>query len=293
MSLARIFMGVNQKENYFVSTATAGVVYNLFIIISTVLFYKFGPLAPAMGAVLGALGQVLMQIPALIKQKLCPLPLSFLNKIEVIEILKIGLPRTMAMIIFELVILFSITQANTFFVGAVAILVFATNIYKAPITLISASFSLASFPKMVELFQSGNREGFATYAGKSFSLALFFSIPIMFFVMFFAKDIVGLLLGSAKFGLDKITLTGWIISILSFSILAQSLVTLLMRLFYALSKTYIPLMAEGIFAISFLIFYYLSVYLSLGFSSEYFGYQLLNLVSIFSISSFLSAMVLI
>ncbi len=293
MSTGRILMGVNQKENYFISTAVAGVVYNFFIIFSTILFHKFGPLAPAFGAVLGALGQTLMQIPALIKQKLWPLNISFLKKEEVLEIIRIGLPRTLALITFELVILFAITQANTFFVGAVAIFVFATNIYKAPLTLIAASFSLASFPKMVEFFQNGEKEEFNKYAGKSFSLTLFFSIPIMFFIMFFSKDIAGLLFGSVKFNLEKIFLTGRVISILSFSILFQALVTLLMRLFYSLSKSYIPLLSEIVFAFSFFSIYYLNFYLKLGFSQNIFGYQLLNLSIIFSISSLFSVMVLI
>ena len=210
-----------------------------------------------------------------------------------LEIIRIGLPRTLALITFELVILFAITQANTFFVGAVAIFVFATNIYKAPLTLIAASFSLASFPKMVEFFQNGEKEEFNKYAGKSFSLTLFFSIPIMFFIMFFSKDIAGLLFGSVKFNLEKIFLTGRVISILSFSILFQALVTLLMRLFYSLSKSYIPLLSEIVFAFSFFSIYYLNFYLKLGFSQNIFGYQLLNLSIIFSISSLFSVMVLI
>ncbi len=252
MLLSPIFMGmsftfsaVNQKNGYFFPMALTGVFYNLSIIFGTLVLYPiFGFDGVVFGVVFGAFLYLLLQIPSIIKEKKLPKKIQFFSPVEFFEILKISAPRSVALALSDLVLIFLIAQATFFGSGSVTMLNFALNIFMVPIGVIAISYSVATFPKLAKSFADGNIEKVKELSRDVISRILFFGIPISAFFVFFSVPLVGLLLGSEKFGISHIEFTAILVSVLSVAIVFQAISIMTVRIFYAMGRTWLPLLAN-------------------------------------------------
>lgn len=258
MGISLVFLSVNQRKDYFLPMALTGVFYNLSIIFATVFLYPlFGFEAIIFGVVFGAVLYFLLQVPSIFAERLFPKKLVFLNKKEILSILKVSIPRSVALILADLVFFFLIAQAAFLGSGSVTILNFSLNIFLVPISIIAIAYSVATFPKLAKLFFEEKKEGFKIVARDIISRILFFGIPISLFFIFFSSELVGLLLGSEKFGLEEIGLTGFFVSILSVVIVFQAVSIMTIRIFYAMGRTWLPFLANVLtgFFLVFLVFF--------------------------------------
>ncbi|MCD5396893.1 MAG: hypothetical protein LRZ98_02075 [Candidatus Pacebacteria bacterium] len=81
--LANLFIGLNQKYGFFVSSALTGVLYNISIILGTLfLFPIFGLLGVIIGVVIGSILYLAVQLPTIFKKKLFPKKILFFSKTE-------------------------------------------------------------------------------------------------------------------------------------------------------------------------------------------------------------------
>ena len=156
---------------------------------------------------------------------------------EFFSILKVSAPRSVALALSDLILVFLIAQATFFGNGAVTKLNFALNIFTVPIGIIAISYSVATFPKLAKAYGENNLEKVKTLSRDVISRILFFGIPIAFFFCFFSVPLVGLLLGSGKFGLEQINSTALFVSVLSAAIVFQAISIMTVRIFYAMGRT--------------------------------------------------------
>lgn len=245
MGISFVFSAINQKKDYFLPMALTGVFYNLSIIFGTIVLYPyFGFEGIIFGVVFGAFLYLLLQIPPIFAEKLFPQKFILFNKKEIFHILKVSLPRSFALVLSDLVLIFLIAQATFLGNGSVTILNFSLNIFLVPISIIAIAYSVATFPRLAKLFFDKKKKEFKETSRDIISRIFFFGIPISLFFFFFSSDLVGLLLGSQKFGLDQIYLTGFLVSVLSLAIVFQAISVMTVRIFYAMGKTWLPFLAN-------------------------------------------------
>lgn len=256
MGIANIFISINQKNFSFIPVAITGIFYNIAIIFSIYFFYPlFGINGIVYGVILGSVFYFLLQLPSIFQHKLFPKKISFLQKKEFFDFLKISLPRSLALFIAALIPVFLYSQASQMPAGSITMLQFALSLYFVPITVITVSYSLATFPILAKFFVEKKNIDFSNTVSNIISRILFFSTPISLFFIFFSAEIIGFLFGSLKFNIDNINITALIFSVFSLIIIIHSLNIMFSRILYAIGNTYITMYSNLIALFSIIIFF--------------------------------------
>ena len=134
--------------------------------------------------------------------------------------------------------------ASTLEEGSVSIFNFSYNLQSVPIVIIGVSYSVAAFPSLIKFFSSGNREGFISQIGDAARVIIFWSLPITFLFIVLRAQIVRVLLGSGAFSWSDTRLTAAMLAIFAVSLIAQNLLPLLIRGYYAAGNTRRPLLVN-------------------------------------------------
>ncbi len=244
LGLSGLYGVVTQLSKRFVLYAVSPLVYNLGIIFGIVMFYPlFGLTGLVLGVLLGAAGHLLIQVPLMRRS---PLSFAFFQKIDwqmMREILMFAIPRAITLSIHQVVLLVLIGMATVMAVGSVAVFQFAFNLQSVPLAIIGMSYSVAAFPVLSQLFARQDRDAFCTHLIIAFRHILFWSLPIIALVVVLRAHIVRVVLGSGEFGWSDTRLTAAMLAMFVISLVAQSMLLLLIRAFYAGGNTKIPLLA--------------------------------------------------
>lgn len=238
-SLLASVVHVYQK---FILYAISPLLYNLGIIFGVLTLYPlFGIIGLAIGVVIGALLHLLLQVPFIVKQGFLP-KLSFRNDLTIIrKVMLLSLPRTLALSANQIALIFLIGFASLITVGSIAVFNLSFNLQSVPLAIIGASYSVAAFPTLVRLFTNGDREAFFSHVTIAARHIIFWSIPAIVLFIVLRAQIVRVILGSGEFTWTDTRLTAASLALFATSLLAQSLVLLFVRGYYAAGKTVKPL----------------------------------------------------
>lgn len=242
------FTALLQSYNHFFVPGIAAALYNLGIIIGVVTFAPtLGIYATAIGVLLGGIIFIGVQIPLARKVgfHFTPVP-SYLKSEGVKKIAKLMWPRTLSVIVFQLG-----TVAIGAFISFLSdpgrmnvIFDFAKTLAFAPVALFGQTIAQAAFPVLSR--EKDRPEEFKTTFINSFNQMLYLVLPVSVLVLILRIPVVRLVFGASKFDWPATVLTGQTLALFSISIFAQALITLVLRAFYALHDTKIPLIISGI-----------------------------------------------
>ncbi len=243
LGISSLFGVVTQLSQRFVLYALSPLVYNLGIIFGIVVLYpQFGILGLAMGVVIGALGHVLIQVPLVNKSDLS---FGLVRKIDwrlIRSVLLFSFPRAVTLSIHQVVLLVLISLATLMTAGSVSAFQLAFNLQSVPLAIIGMSYSVAAFPVLADLFAKQKREEFCNHVLSAVRHIIFWSVPIIALVIVLRAQIVRVLLGSGEFSWNDTRLTAAMLALFVISLVAQSLLLLLVRTFYAGGNTRTPLL---------------------------------------------------
>ncbi len=241
LGISGIFGGILNSMKRFLIYSLAPSFYNLGIIIGALFFTKFfGIKGLAYGVVLGAFLHMAIQYPAI---RLAGFHYRFkinLHDKNFRRMLRLMLPRTMAIGVSQINLLVITIIASTLSSGSLAIFNFANNLQGFPIGVFGISFAIAAFPSLACFVARKENEQFAESFSKTLRQIIFFVLPISILMLVLRAQIVRVVLGSGKFDWEDTIITFGCLGILSLSLFAQSLIPLLARSFYALHNTRIP-----------------------------------------------------
>lgn len=233
---------VTQMNHRFILYALSPLLYNLGIIAGITLIYPaFGIAGLAYGVVLGAIGHLVVQLPFVWKSKYS---FTFIPKIKwslVKDILLVSVPRALTLSVNQLVLLFFISMASAMAVGSVSVFQLAFNLQSVPLVIIGMSYSVAAFPTLSHLHAKNDYQGFSKQLLTALRHIIFWSIPIVGLVLVLRAQIVRVVLGSGEFDWSDTRLTAAILAIFVISLVAQAILLLLIRAFYAGGRTALPL----------------------------------------------------
>ncbi|MEK7593721.1 MAG: murein biosynthesis integral membrane protein MurJ [Patescibacteria group bacterium] len=254
MGISNLFGSVTQSFRKFFVYALSPVLYNIGIIAGIIFFYPmFGALGLAWGVVLGALLHLAIQFPVLASHGFIPRFSFNVDFSSIKQIIAVSLPRTITLSLNQLALIIIVAIASTLEEGSVSIFNFSYNLQSVPIVIIGVSYSVAAFPSLIKFFSSGNREGFISQIGDAARVIIFWSLPITFLFIVLRAQIVRVLLGSGAFSWSDTRLTAAMLAIFAVSLIAQNLLPLLIRGYYAAGNTRRPLLVN-LFSYALIIF---------------------------------------
>jgi putative peptidoglycan lipid II flippase len=251
LGISNFFASITQLYKRFVVYALTPVLYNLGIIIGIVFFAPlWGNIGIVWGVVLGAALHCLIQIPFIIREGLFPRLSVFFSFVKIREVVMLSVPRTVALATSHFATILLLGFASQMKEGSISIFNFSWNLQSVPLTIIGMSYSLAAFPVLSALFARGERDSFIAQFVLAARHIIFWSVPLSALFIVLRAQIVRTILGaSTEFDWNDTRLTAAALALFTFSALAQSVILLFVRGFYAAGKTKAPLIINSLSAV--------------------------------------------
>lgn len=256
------FLGsITQAHQRFVSYAMSPVVYNLGIIIGIIAFYPlFGLVGVVYGVLLGALLHMSLQLPFVFERKLVPRITFSIDWVSIKKVLLLSLPRTFTLAFSSIALVILTSMASKMVAGSIAVFNLSWNIQSVPLAIIGVSYSLAAFPTLSRYFANGHIEDFIANIVTSLRHIIFWSLPVTVLFIILRAQIVRTILGSGNFNWNDTRLTAACLALFVISVVAQSIMLLFVRGYYAAGKTKKPLIINLIGAVLIVVISYVSLY---------------------------------
>lgn len=240
--LSSLFSAFTQVKQKFLSFALAPLLYNVGIVIGILFLYPhFQILGIVFGVIIGALFHVLIQIPSLLSVGRFPRLTRAIDWKMITDVVKQSLPRTLGLSITNIIFLAMSAIASLLVTGSISVFQLSYNIQTTPLMIIGISYAVAAFPTLTRLFEEKKTEEFLSLVHRATRNILFLSIPAALFFIVLRAQIVRVLLGGGVFSWNDTRLVAGALALFSLSIMAQSLILLLVRGFYAQGNTKTPL----------------------------------------------------
>ena len=261
MGLSNLFGTITQLFRKFFIYSLSPIFYNLGIILGVVFLYPiFGIYGMAMGVALGAFLHFLIQA---ISSTWCGFTPKFsflINWKEIKKVIFISLPRTLGLAFNSFALIAIIALASYLKSGSISIFNFSYNLQTVPLNIIGVSYAVAAFPTLAKSFSSGKIKEFRDHLRLAGRQIIFWSLPITFLFIVLRAQIVRVILGSGSFSWDNTRLVAASLAVFSISILAQGMIGLLSRAYYAKGETKRPLIINFICSVLIIILSYVFIY---------------------------------
>lgn len=242
LGLSNLFASVTQVYKKFFVYALGPILYNLGIIVGALFFYPtIGLPGLAWGVVVGAFLHFAVQIPVITEHGLFP---SFARPDwkSVWSVLKTSFPRTVALSANTVAGIALISLSSLAGAGSIAVFTLAWNLQSVPLSIVGASYSIAAFPALSKLFGSGEKDLFMEQMRSAVRHIVFWSFPALVLFIVLRAQVVRTILGFGEFTWSDTRLTAAALALFALSVVAQSLIVLFVRAYYAGGITRKPLL---------------------------------------------------
>jgi len=242
LGASNIVASLTQLRYRFAVYALSPLLYNLGIIFGLVALYpSMGLAGLGWGVVLGAVLHLGVQLPLYAKEERHERINMRETLRNVLEVLTLSLPRTLALGAGQFSLLALTAMASFLAPGSIAIFTFAFNLQAVPLAIIGVSYSVAAFPTLATLHAAGERKEFLRHIEAALRHMLFWAIPATVFVIVLRAQLVRVILGAGAFDWEATRLTAAALALFILSLAAQSVTLLIARGYYAAGRTARPL----------------------------------------------------
>jgi len=252
---SNIFAAITQSKRRYLLYSISPLLYNLGIILGTVLLYpRMGITGLAWGVVFGALMHAGIQLPSIFED-------GFFHRLPklrefnaLVQTVFISIPRALALSMSEIAELGLIALAGALAPGSISIFIFAYNLQSVPLSIIGSSYSVAAFPTLAQALAEGRRDEFIAHTATAARSVVFWSLPATALVIVLRAHLVRVILGSGAFNWTDTRLTAAALALFSLSLVAQGLALLIVRAYYAAGRTFVPFFVSAATAALTIIF---------------------------------------
>ncbi len=284
-AMSNFLTGIIQTHHRFLIPALSPLVYNLGIILGTIILSPLiGIYGPAVGVVLGAFLHLMIQWPL-------SRHLGYRFKLTwdphhpgVAEIGHLMLPRTLALGITQIELTVMVYLATALASGSLTIFYLAQQLMNLPIRLFGLPIGQASFPFLAKDQSTGEKDKFSQTLIRSLLQILYISLPASALLLVLRIPLVRIAYGVKNFPWQATILTGKVVAILVLSVFAQAMSQILVRAYYALHDTKTPLVIGALSTV-------MNICLGLLFIF-YFDFGILGLAAALSFSSLFQGLAL-
>lgn len=243
--LSSIFSAAIQSFGRFVSYAAAPILYNLGIIAGILFFVPaWGVAGLAIGVVLGASLHMLIQYFSLSSLGFSPRLVRAPIDEGMRKMISLSFPRVLSLSFTQLTVIALTGLASLLAPGSISVFQFAQNLYFVPVGVFGISYSVALFPRLNAAYLEKNGGKFFYEFFSGLRAILFWIMPsaALFFVL--RAEIVRVALGGRAFSQENMQLTAACLGALTVAMIAASLMSHLVKSFYALENTRAPLFID-------------------------------------------------
>ena len=261
MGLSNLFGSLTQLFRKFFIYSLSPVFYNVGIILGVIFFYPhFGIYGLAIGVVLGALMHLMIQ--AFASRTLgFTFKFSFpINFKDIKQVVMTSLPRTLGLAFNNIALISIIALASYLKSGSISIFNLSFNLQSVPLNIIGLSYAVAAFPTLAKSISLGKIEEFKNHVKGAARNIVFWSLPVVFLFIVLRAQIVRVILGSGSFSWENTRLVAASLAIFSISVVAQGIIALLSRAYYARGDTKKPLIVNFFCSIFIIILSYVFIY---------------------------------
>ncbi|MFN4181435.1 MAG: murein biosynthesis integral membrane protein MurJ, partial [Candidatus Paceibacteria bacterium] len=158
---------------------------------------------------------------------------------------------------FNNIALISIISFASFLsAGSISIFNLSLNLQSVPLGIIGLSYAVAAFPTLSKAYAKGLVGEFKHELQQAANQIIFWSLPLAFLFIVLRAQIVRVILGSGFFSWDDTRLVAASLAVFSISIVAQGLIALFARAYYAIGNTKKPLYINLFSSLSIVFFAY-------------------------------------
>ncbi len=244
LGLSSIVGSVTQLQRRFMLFALSPVLYNVGIICGAYFLYPImGVVGIGVGVLLGALAHLSVHIVIVVRAGLMP-KIAVPNIQVVWEVISHSVPRSLALAMGSITTLFLVALASRTGEGSVSVFTLAGNLEAVPLSLVGAAYATAAFPVMAELAGSERYAEFKQTITAACRHIIFWSSIIMVLAIVLRAHLVRVILGSGAFNWDDTRLTAAVFAVLIVGILAQGIILLAARAFYAANRSWNPFIVQ-------------------------------------------------
>ncbi len=242
LAISVVYGSALQAMKRFVLYSLAPIFYNVGIIGGALLFVPLmGSIGLAWGVVLGALLHLIIQFVGVLSLGYKYSPVFDPKDRHVRQTFWQMLPRMLGLAVNQINFLAMTVIASTLAAGSVTLLQFAYNLNFFAIGAIAVPYSIAAYPTFCEQLEKNDRYGFIKSFSSTVRQILFFMIPATILFILLRAQVVRVVLGAGQFGWDETITTANTLGIFVMSLVAQSIVYILVRAYFAKGDTVTPL----------------------------------------------------
>ncbi len=242
--ISGVISSILNTHQHFAVPAMASVSLDVGYVIGLFLLVpQMGIIGLAWGTVIGAIIQILIQIPVLRHFQFRYRPLLALKMRGVHEIVLLMIPRIFTLGAVQVADLFIIRMASGMAVGSTSGYFYAYSLMQFPETLFATAIALVVFPTLSELYNAGDIDGLRHTAVQTLSIVWFLTIPAAAGIVLLGRPVISFLLQGGEFNQSSADLVYAVLIVFSVRIVTEATVEVVARLFYAQHNTVVPMFA--------------------------------------------------
>ncbi len=241
LAISMVFGSALQGAKRFFFYSLAPIFYNVGIIFGALfLTEQLGVMGVAWGVVLGGWLHFFTQwLGMRFMGYRYRTEIAFFDK-DIIYTFKHMLPRVLGLAVNQLNFVFMTVLASFLAAGSVTVLQFAYNMNFFPVGVIAVSYAVAAFPTLCEASQKKGLKKFKDTFSRTVRQMLFFLIPATALFIILRVQIVRVAFGAGDFSWTATYLTANTLAFFMLSLVAQAMIFLLVRSYFALEDTLTP-----------------------------------------------------
>jgi putative peptidoglycan lipid II flippase len=250
MGMSGLLTGLLQAQRRFLLPAFTTSVFNIGMIAVIVLGSSGNAVTLAWGMLVGAVGQMALQLPGLRGARLRPL--LDLQHPGVRRVGKLYAPVAIG-ICFSLVgTLIDRKLADKVSETAAAYMANATTLIQFTLGLVAAAISLAILPTLSRLSTSQDEAGFRRVLGMGLKTVVLIIVPAMVVLAILGRPIIRLMFERGEFTPENTRVTALLLLAYLPSLLAAAVDQPLIFAFYARKHTLLPNLVQGAAVVAYL-----------------------------------------
>jgi len=236
-----VVMGILYAHQSFWLPGLAPSMYNLGIIFGAIVLAPFlDVFGLAIGAILGALLHLLIQMPGLRRVGAQYSTRLAVRDPGVQEVIRLMLPRIFGVAVVQVNFLVATSLASLLGAGAVSALWYAWRVMLTPQAVVAQSVATAAFPTFADQYVRGQLQQLRSSLAATVRSILFIAIPAAIGLLVLSTPIVQLLFERGQFTSTSTALVAAALSAFALGLIGHSGVEILARAFYALHDTKTP-----------------------------------------------------
>ena len=236
-----ILYGISNVYNEFLFTSLSPTIASIAVIAAIFMFSgSYGGLVLAWGTLIGAVGQLLIQLPVFFKSGFKYRPEFNFKSEKIKKIGEILFPATIGTTVGQINIYIDMFFAAGLMAGTWSAVGYANRIFQFPVGIIVTAMLVPLFPMFSGFVGKQDWKSLRHYFHHGLVSLWFMAFPILAFIIIFSHDTIRLLLERGEFNPKDTIMVTQALIFLSLSIIPYVARDTLTRIFYAFDDSRTP-----------------------------------------------------